>query len=67
MSDTTNIFTDGADVTVETTWLKQDGREPTKLLVVRTDKHEVTFFMKEDCKVLLVSDQEFLPYWVSAS
>jgi len=56
MSDTTSIFTDGADVTIETTWLRQDGKEPTRLLVVRTDKHEVTFFMKEDCKVLLVND-----------
>ena len=56
MSNTTNIFTDGADVTIETTWLKRDGKEPTRLLVVKTDKHEVTFFMKEDFKVLLVSD-----------
>lgn len=67
MSDTTSIFTDGADVTIETTWLRQDGKEPTRLLVVRTDKHEVTFFMKEDCKVLLVNDQEFLLCWASAS
>ena len=53
MSSSQSIHTDGNDVTISTEWLNKDSENRTRLLIVKTENHEVTFFMDEDCKILL--------------
>ena len=52
-NSSTSIHTDGNDVTISTEWLNKDSEERTRLLIVKTEGHEFTFFMDEDCKILL--------------
>jgi len=53
MSASQSIHTDGKDVIISTEWLNKDSTHRTRLLIVKTEGHEFTFFMDEDCKVLL--------------
>ena len=52
VSSSQSIHTDGNDVTVSTEWLNRENKR-VRLLIIKTEGHEVTFFMDEDCKVLL--------------
>ncbi len=52
MSSSQSIHTDGNDVTITTEWLNRENKR-VRLLIIKTEGHEVTFFMDEDCKVLL--------------
>ena len=52
MSSSQSIHTDGNDVTISTEWLNKDSENRTRLLIVKTENHEVTFFMDEVCKIL---------------
>lgn len=53
MSTSQSIHTDGNNVTITTEWLNKEAHHKTRLLIIKTEGHEVTFFMDEDCKVLL--------------
>ena len=53
MSTSQSVHTDGHDVTITTEWLNKNSTTKTRLLIVTTENHEVTFFMDEDCKILL--------------
>jgi len=48
-----SIHTDGHDVTITTEWLNKNSTKKSRLLIIKTEDHEVTFFMNEDCKILL--------------
>ena len=56
-SSSQSIHTDGNDVTISTEWLNKDSENRTRLLIVKTENHEVTFFMDEDCKILFNVDR----------
>lgn len=51
-SSSHSIHTDGNDVTISTEWLNRENKR-VRLLIIKTENHEVTFFMDEDCKILL--------------
>lgn len=52
MSSSQSIHTDGNDVTITTEWLNRENKR-VRMLIIKTEDHEVAFFMNEDCKVLL--------------
>jgi hypothetical protein len=53
MSTTSHsIHTDG-HVTITTEWLNKNSTKRTRLLIIKTENNEVTFFMDEDDKILL--------------
>tara|TARA_E500000178_G_C16882463_1_gene689663 strand:- start:811 stop:987 length:177 start_codon:yes stop_codon:yes gene_type:complete len=52
VSSSQSIHTDGNDVTVSTEWLNRENKR-VRLLIIKTEDHEVAFFMNEDCKILL--------------
>jgi len=52
-SSSLSIHTDGNDVTISTEWLNRHAQTRKRLLIIKTEKHEVTFFMDEDDKILL--------------
>jgi len=53
MSSLQSIHTDCNDVTISTEWLDKDSEERTRLLIVKTEGHEFTFFMDEKSNILL--------------
>ena len=52
VSSSQSIHTDGNDVTVSTEWLNRENKR-VRLLIIKTEDHEVAFFINEDCKILL--------------
>lgn len=52
MSTSLSIHNDG-HVTITTEWLNKNSTKRTRLLIIKTENNEVTFFMDEDDKILL--------------